>query len=95
MHPLALKLNDASIMDSLGWALYREGDYKAALGQLERAASLLPADPTVTEHLGDVYLKLDRPDEAKIQWQRALRLGPDEPETRLQIEQKLQALQAH
>lgn len=92
---IALKPSDASIMDSLGWALYREGDYKAALSHLERAASLLPADPTVTEHLGDVYLKLDRPDEAKIQWQRALRLGPDEPETRLQIEQKLQALQVH
>lgn len=92
---IALKPYDGSILDSLGWAFYREGDYKAALSHLERAANMLPADPTVTEHLGDVYMKLERTDEAKIQWQRALRLGPDEPSIRLEIEQKLQALQAH
>lgn len=92
---VSLRPQDGSILDSLGWAYYREGDYTTALGHLERAANLLPADPTVTNHLGDVYLKLNRPDEAKIQWQRALRLGPDEPAVRLEIEQKLQALQAH
>lgn len=92
---LALKPYDGSIIDSLGWAYYHEGNYQEALIHLERAATLLPADPTVTEHLGDVYYKQGRLDEAKTQWLRALRLEPDEPAIRRNIEQKIQSLQAH
>jgi len=92
---LALKPYDGSIIDSLGWAYYHEGNYQEALAHLERAATLLPADPTVTEHLGDVYYKQGRLDEAKTQWLRALRLEPDEPSIRRNIEQKIQSLQAH
>jgi tetratricopeptide (TPR) repeat protein len=92
---LALKPYDGSIIDSMGWAYYHEGNYAEALNYLERAATLLPADPTVTEHLGDVYYKQGRLDEAKTQWLRALRLEPDEPAIRHNIEQKIQSLQVH
>ncbi|MCH7559742.1 MAG: tetratricopeptide repeat protein [Planctomycetes bacterium] len=38
----------------LGWVLYRTGDYKEAVRQLERAVQLRPQDPTINDHLGDV-----------------------------------------
>lgn len=92
---LAIKPQDGSIIDSLGWAYYLEGNDTQALQYLERASTLLPADPTVTEHLGDVYFRQGRLSEARTQWQRALRLGPDDVTTRQGIEHKLQALQGH
>ena len=41
---------------------------------MERAVELLPVDPLVTAHLGDVYAAMDRHQEAIFQWQRALDL---------------------
>jgi len=63
---------DPQIIDSMGWALYLSGDYENAVKNLEIAISLLPADPTINEHLGDVYWRLDRKNEARFQWDRAL-----------------------
>jgi Flp pilus assembly protein TadD len=45
---------------------------------LERAVSLRPDDPTINDHLGDVYWKVGRKDEAMFQWKRALALEPEE-----------------
>jgi len=71
--------NDGAIVDSLGWALFRLGDYPGAVKHLERAAELKPEDPTINEHLGDALWRIGRTDEARFQWQRALTLNP-EPE---------------
>ena len=71
--------NDGAIIDSLGWALFRLGDYAGAVRHLERAAELKPEDPTINEHLGDALWRVGRTDEARFQWQRALTLNP-EPE---------------
>ena len=38
----------------------------------------MPADPTITDHLGDVYWRLDRTTEAKFQWRRVLELEPED-----------------
>jgi Flp pilus assembly protein TadD len=65
------------IVDSLGWAIYLAGDYKGAVTYLEKAVELEPADPTLNEHLGDVYWKVGRKKEARFQWQRALTLKPE------------------
>lgn len=64
------------IVDSLGWAHYRLGDYETAIRYLERALELEPEDPTLQEHLGDAYWMVGRKREAKFQWQHALDRGP-------------------
>lgn len=74
-----LRPNDGAIVDSLGWALYRLGDFAGAVKYLERGVELKPEDPTVNEHLGDALWRSGRLDEARFQWQRALSLNP-EPE---------------
>lgn len=75
----AVELRPASgaIIDSLGWAYFKLGDYAQALDYLEQAVQIEPADPTLNEHLGDVYWRLDRRIEARFQWRRALTLDPD------------------
>ncbi len=80
--------NDAHIIDSYGWALYKLGRFDDALAHLERANLLMPYDPTTNDHLGDVYWKLGRRNEAKFQWERALSFGP-EPEDVEKIKIKL------
>jgi predicted negative regulator of RcsB-dependent stress response len=52
--------------------LYRLGRYDEALVQMERAVELLPVDPVVNDHLGDVYWAVGRTREAEFQWHRAL-----------------------
>ena len=65
------------IIDSLGWVQYRLGDYDQAVKNLERAVLISPADPTINEHLGDVYWQVGRKLEAGYQWERALSLEPE------------------
>lgn len=71
--------NDGYIVDSLGWARYRLGEYALAVKYLERAVELQPGDPTINEHLGDAYWKVGRRIEARYQWSHALATNP-EPE---------------
>jgi hypothetical protein len=49
---------------------------------------LKPVDPTINDHLGDVYWKVDRMLEAKFQWSHARDLKPDADELKT-IEDKL------
>lgn len=80
---------DAHIIDSMGWALYHLSDYEGALTHLEQAADLAPRDPTVNEHLGDVYWKLGYELQARYQWERALLFEPQEPGQADGIRQKI------
>lgn len=72
-----LRPNDGYIVDSLGWAYYRLGDYESAVRELERAVELRPADPVINDHLGDAYWRAGRRLEASYQWERALTMEPD------------------
>jgi Flp pilus assembly protein TadD len=67
----ALKPQDASITDSLGWAQYVTGDLDAAVPMLERAAAGAPADATINEHLGDALWAVGRRYEARYAWRAA------------------------
>lgn len=67
-----LRPDDGYIVDSLGWAYYRLGQYENAVRELERAVVLRPSDPTINDHLGDAFWKVGRFTEAKFQWERAL-----------------------
>lgn len=83
-----LKPNDGYIVDSLGWAHFRLGEYEEAVKQLERAVELKPADPVIADHLGDAYWRIGRQLEARFQWQHAKDNKP-EPEDLVRIEKKL------
>jgi tetratricopeptide (TPR) repeat protein len=64
--------DNASFVDSLGWVLYRKGDLQGARRELERAAALPDGDdPTIWDHLGDVYSRLDLRDDAVRAYRRA------------------------
>lgn len=82
--------DDGYIVDSLGWAYYRIGNYDEAIKNLERAVELKPMDPTINDHLGDAYWRVGRQLEAKFQWTHARDLKP-EPDDLAKIEQKLKA----
>jgi tetratricopeptide (TPR) repeat protein len=83
-----LRPEDGYIVDSLGWAHYRLGDYSSAVQYLEKAIELVPEDPTINDHLGDAYWQSGRPSEARFQWRRALQFGPETDEIK-PIEAKL------
>jgi tetratricopeptide (TPR) repeat protein len=80
--------DDGYIVDSLGWAYYRLGNYEEATKQLERAIELKPEDPTINDHLGDAYWRVGRVLEARFQWAHARDLKP-EAEELPKIEEKL------
>ncbi|HET7848223.1 MAG TPA: tetratricopeptide repeat protein [Pseudolabrys sp.] len=82
--------DDGYIVDSLGWAYYKLGNYQAAVEQLEHAIVLKPEDPTINDHLGDAYWRVGRTLEAKFQWAHARDLKPD-PEELPKIEAKLKS----
>lgn len=73
-----LRPNDGFIVDSLGWAYYRLGNYDQAVVELERAVELRPQDPVINDHLGDALWKVGRTFEARFQWTRALSFDPDD-----------------
>ena len=77
-----------AIVDSLGWAHYKLGEYDKARENLEKAVALSPSSATIIDHLGDVYWKLGRKREAGFQWKRALEFDPTDEE-RATIEIKL------
>ena len=68
-----LRPNDGNIIDSLGWALFKLG----AVRWLERAVELEPRNSVINDHLGDVYWVTGRRNEARFQWERALRTEPE------------------
>lgn len=68
--------DNAAYIDSLGWVLFRKGKLDDARDWLVKAAALPDGadDPTVWDHLGDVYAKLNLPAKAKEAWQTASKL---------------------
>ncbi len=74
-----LRPNDGYIVDSLGWAHYKLGQYAEAAKTLEQAVDLKPSDPVLNDHLGDAYWRVNRKVEAHFQWNHARDMKP-EPE---------------
>lgn len=86
---VALKPDDGYIVDSLGWAHFKMGNFKEAVRYLERAVELKPDDPVLNDHFGDALWRVGREREARFQWQQALTLEP-EPEDVVKIQKKLE-----
>jgi tetratricopeptide (TPR) repeat protein len=72
----AIELADAPhIRDTYGWILYRMKRFDDALAELKIASAGLPEDPTILDHLGDVYVALGRINDALSVYQKALDIG--------------------
>jgi tetratricopeptide (TPR) repeat protein len=63
---------NGAYLDSLGWAYYRLGKYELAEDNLMKASQRLATDPTVQDHLGDLYQKTGRLKLAAAHWERAV-----------------------
>ncbi|WP_312709328.1 tetratricopeptide repeat protein, partial [Stenotrophomonas sp.] len=68
--------DNAAIVDSYGWVLYRLGRNEQALVQLRRAWSLAK-DAEIAAHVGEVLWVLGRKDEARQFFDEARKLDPD------------------
>lgn len=84
-----LKPEDGYIVDSLGWAHFRQGNFKEAVKWLERAVEIRPEDPVLNDHLGDAFWRVGREREARYQWEQSLTLKP-EPEDAEKVRAKLE-----
>ncbi len=60
------------------------------MGHLEKAVELMPVDPVVNDHLGDIYWAVGRKREAEFQWKRALSFKPETEEEAGRIRRKLE-----
>src|SRR5260370_21919504 len=69
---LTLEPNNGAYLDSLGWAYFKLGKYEQAEENLTKAESHMSTDPTVHEHLGDLYQKTGRLKLAAAHWDRAV-----------------------
>ena len=68
--------DNPALLDSLGWVLYRRGQYAQALPQLARAFRLLH-DGDVGAHWGETLWAAGQKVAARTAWQRALAADPD------------------
>ena len=94
---LEIDPDNGAYLDSLGWAFYQQGKFTEAETLLVRALDRVGEDPTVHDHLADVYYKLGKTKEAISQWQASLKsfLSPagadSEPEDIAKVNRKLDA----
>jgi len=75
---LDLDPDNPFILDSVGWYLYRSGDYEAALEYLQRSYDQLPT-ADVAAHLGEVLWVSKRNDEARRIWREGMEKDPKNP----------------
>lgn len=84
---VALEPKNAAYLDSLGWVLYKLNRFPDALGWLQKAIEhSQEPDATLYDHLGDVYVKMDKVPEAREAWRKSLSLEPN-----VEVEKKLGA----
>lgn len=68
--------DDAAVVDSMGWLLFRRGDYQGALGYLRKAYQMLP-DPEIAAHLGEVLWVSGKREQAESIWNDALQINKE------------------
>ena len=89
--------NNGAYLDSLGWVYFKLGKYDLAEENLTKAAVHMDSDPTVQEHLGDLYQKTGRLKLAAAHWERSVQewnrtiLAEQDTEAFAKVQQKLDA----
>ncbi len=69
---VSLDPTNGAYLDSLGWAYFKLGKYDLAEENLNKASLRMASDPTVQDHLGDLYQKTGRLKLAAAHWERAV-----------------------
>jgi tetratricopeptide (TPR) repeat protein len=69
---IALDPQNGAYLDSLGWVYFKLGRYDQAEENLRKAIEKSNDDPTIHDHLADLYLKTNRLKQAIVHWERAL-----------------------
>ena len=87
-----MKPDDGYITDSLGWVYFKRGQYTQALKWLNKAVQLVPDDPTILEHIGDVYLQMESREKALNFYRRSLK---KKEKDRQALKEKIRILQGH
>ena len=85
----ASESNDPYIIDSIGWAYYLVNDFVKAEKLLKRAVELMPDDPIVNDHYGDILWKLNRKIQARYFWANVLGMDDTEEEMKKKINIKI------
>ena len=85
----SVRNNDPYIIDSIGWAYYLVKDYTKAEKHLKRAVELMPDDPIVNDHYGDILWKLNRKIQARYFWTNVLTMDDTEDEMREKVNIKI------
>ena len=84
-----LRSNDPYIIDSLGWALFKLERYDESKNYLQSAVKLMPADPIINDHYGDVLWKNGNKIQARYFWKYVLNLKETEKDMKENIKDKL------
>ena len=84
-----LKENDGYIIDSLGWAYYRNKNYENAEKFLQRAVELMPLDPIINDHYADALWMQNKIIQARHVWKQVLTLDSVEEELKDKVSKKL------
>ncbi|MDD4980990.1 MAG: tetratricopeptide repeat protein [Candidatus Omnitrophica bacterium] len=90
---LEMQPDNGAYVDSLGWLYFKQGKIQEAIGQLNKAASLMD-DPIIYDHLGDVYFKVNDAANAKLNWEKSLKLDPKQERVKVKIEKARDGSQA-
>jgi len=88
----SLKPESGFIIDSLGWVYYRLGNFEQAAEELEHSVELVPDDPHIYQHLGDVYRSLNKNSDALKAYKKAYQLFKDK-KNKAGIKGKIDALE--
>ena len=84
-----IKKNDPFILDSIGWAYYLIKDINKAEKFLNRAIQLMPEDPIVNDHYGDILWKMNRKLQAKYYWKNTLKFKDTKSEMKKDLRNKI------
>jgi predicted Zn-dependent protease len=90
---LKVEPGNPAFLDTLGWALFKNGRFEDATDPLSKAAAVLTGNSVIQDHHGDVLEKRGRHAEAIAAWQRALS-GDGEQIDRAAIEKKIKTAKA-
>jgi tetratricopeptide (TPR) repeat protein len=91
----ALKIDpdNPAYLDSLGWALFKQGRAAEAEPPLRKAAAVLVSESVIQDHFGDVLARQGKTSEAIAAWERALK-GDGDGIDRASVEKKIKDARA-
>ncbi len=76
---------NGAFIDTLGWINFKKGNVQNALENTLKARKNAGNDPVISDHLGDIYLKLGFPNKAKEMWLKSLDFDDNNTNVKIKI----------